>query len=258
MARYFPDLLEAFGEIPADQLSEAMIVAYANERYPTRTGISKNLATFQPISAVLHEAAHAGLCKPRRFRRFPGRSEKVRAAPERVIVEFLQRSRKLDLVAIVLLLSTTAARCIDARRLEWDDIDLDHGRALLRHTKNGDDRMVFFGQALAEILRRLEGDGRSAPFPWKQTSAVNRALQEEFARLDLPYYSCHKLGRHAFAERFLREGHTIKELKEVGGWRSMQVVEERYGHLEDGYITDLKREQAQRFDHLLPSRSEYY
>jgi site-specific recombinase XerD len=48
----------------------------------------------------------------------------------------------------------------------------------------------------------------------------------------------HKIGRHAFAARLLRQGKTLKEVQEAGGWskKSYRLLAEIYGQLEQSAV----------------------
>lgn len=59
-----------------------------------------------------------------------------------------------------------------------------------------------------------------------------------------PYMSSHKLGRHAFAARLLAEGKSLKFVAEAGGWKSINIVSEKYGHLERSAVDDRLREST--------------
>jgi len=54
----------------------------------------------------------------------------------------------------------------------------------------------------------------------------------------------HQIGRHAFAARLLKQGKTLKQLQEVGGWSvdSMTMIARVYGHLETGATDTAVRE----------------
>lgn len=59
----------------------------------------------------------------------------------------------------------------------------------------------------------------------------------EIASMSVPYFSPHKLGRHAFATRLLRDGFSLKYVQEAGGWKTIEVVANTYGHLEQKEVT---------------------
>jgi hypothetical protein len=60
--------------------------------------------------------------------------------------------------------------------------------------------------------------------------------------LAIDYYTSHRVGRHAFAARLLAEGKSLRFVMEAGGWATIQIVAETYGHLERSYVDDALRE----------------
>ena len=67
--------------------------------------------------------------------------------------------------------------------------------------------------------------------------SVNQAIERACQRAGVPYLSSHKVGRHAFAARLLRAGHSLKLVQEAGGWRVARMVSDHYGHLERSQIS---------------------
>jgi site-specific recombinase XerD len=57
-------------------------------------------------------------------------------------------------------------------------------------------------------------------------------------RAELPVMTSHQVGRHSFAARLLRQGKTLKEVQEAGGWskKSYRLLAEIYGHLEQSAV----------------------
>jgi integrase len=41
----------------------------------------------------------------------------------------------------------------------------------------------------------------------------------------------HEIGRHAFAKRILEAGESTLTVKDAGGWKTLRMVDEYYGHL---------------------------
>jgi site-specific recombinase XerD len=78
-------------------------------------------------------------------------------------------------------------------------------------------------------------------FGFRSSQGFNKALRRACEAAGLPYLSGHKIGRHAFAARLLAAGHSLKVVKEAGGWASMKVLEENYGHLELSQVHEAMR-----------------
>ena len=71
--------------------------------------------------------------------------------------------------------------------------------------------------------------------------ARSAAIERVCRKAGLPYLSSHKVGRHAFAARLLAQGQSLKLVQDAGGWATIQVVSEIYGHLEQQAIDDAVR-----------------
>jgi integrase len=92
--------------------------------------------------AIFRYAAKRGKCSPLLVERFDVKRIVKRRTASWEWMEKFTETAKPKLVALTLFLATTAARIGDALSLEWSDVDLDAGTALLRDTKNGEDRLV--------------------------------------------------------------------------------------------------------------------
>lgn len=242
MARFMPKLIEDLGDKRCSELTSAFVRDYAIARLPDTKGCTKNTVVVEPIRAVLRQGAFDNICAMPAIKSFEDDRSKVKGAPSKVVEEFIARCPDLRLRTTVALIYSTGARCIDAVRLLSEDIDYDAGTALLRETKNGDDRTIQIG-ALATLLRSFEHAKNGTVFGWHDTRHVNNRLAAACSKLGLPYFSSHKIGRHAFAEGHLADGFTVQEVAKMGGWKDPSVVAKRYGHLEQSRLDANVRER---------------
>lgn len=148
-----------------------------------------------------------------------------------------EKSEWPALRALVLLGLTTGARRGELISLRWSDVDLKTGRALVRDTKNGEQRTLpLTGKAL-EALRelKLQGSARSEhvfsnpsgfPGPFEHFdshwyAAVERAGISDFHFHDL---------RHSTASMLAAQGASLLEIADVLGHKTLAMVK-RYSHL---------------------------
>jgi integrase len=245
MAKHFPKLLEDLGDKRCSELTNKFVRDYAIARCPDLKGCSRNAIVIEPVRAVLRRAAFDELCAMPAIETFPNDRSKVKGAPPKVVEEFISRCSDVRLRTFVALIRTTGCRAIDALRLRSEDIDYDVGTALFRKTKNGNERSAPVAALLA-LFRSFEHDTSGTVFPWRDARHVNGLIETECKRLGLPYFSTHKLGRHAFAEANLAEGRTTQEVAKMGGWDDPSVVARRYGHLEKGRLdAEVRDKQAE-------------
>lgn len=200
-----------------------------------------------PAKAILNHAARRGWCEPPRF-------EKVRAAGKRT--DWMSPAEALAMIdaaterfrPMLVFLLGTGARVGEAIDLEWADVDLRHGRAVLRATKNGDDRQVELVPAVTSALLALHGDGmaRVGPVfltdkgkPYRATDdarsgatggQIKRAFAGALDRAGIrrPFTPHHT--RHTWASWFHCLHRDLIRLRQEGGWRTT-VMCERYAHL---------------------------
>jgi integrase len=125
-------------------------------------------------------------------------------------------------------------------------VDFDRSEALLTITKNGRPRKV----ALAEpVMRALQALATASPaagpvFGYADRWSARNAIVRASRRAGVEYLSSHKIGRHAFAARLLRDGHSLPVVTAAGGWASSSMVSQVYGHLEQSHVDDAVRGAA--------------
>jgi site-specific recombinase XerD len=97
------------------------------------------------------------------------------------------------------------------------------------------------------VFHLIGGAGRGSLFGFASRYTANQALKRVCQRHGLPFYSFHKAGRHSFASRLLREGKSLKFVAEAGGWASIKMPAEIYGHLEKSDIEQQVKESQERW-----------
>ncbi|MEM7777928.1 MAG: tyrosine-type recombinase/integrase [Pseudomonadota bacterium] len=129
------------------------------------------------------------------------------------------------------------ARVTEACNLRVRDIRWE-GYALLTHTKNGTARLVRLTRLMLQaldVLCRDKGPNERV-FGYAGRDGVNKALRRICDAAGIQYLSSHQCGRHTFSARMLRQGESSMVLKQAGGWKSLSVVDETYGHLERSQV----------------------
>ncbi len=122
----------------------------------------------------------------------------------------------------------------------WDDVDLERTQVLLRETMNGTSRVADLAAPVSIALQAIRSS-MPAPaarvFGYAARWSVNQAIERTCKRAQAPYMSSHRIGRHAFAARLLRDGHSLKLVQEAGSWKAALMVSDHYGHLEKSQIS---------------------
>lgn len=132
------------------------------------------------------------------------------------------------LAALIRFALATGCRAREITGLEWNRVDLDRRTAWLNRTKNGTPRGVPLNADAVAVLQEQMGKHeqfcftyRSQPIRWDLTNtawvnAVKKAGLEDFRFHDL---------RHTWASWHRQAGTSCDELKDLGGWKSRNMVD---------------------------------
>lgn len=219
-------------DISAGTLRQAAI-----DIYPNAAAATRNRQVIIPVQAVINHNAELQLCPPIRVKRFP--VERKEKTP--VTVEWIRAfatKAPAHLAALALFMFGTGARISEALRLRWEDVNLQKGTALLKQTKQRNERVArLHPEVVAAMadLKRYQGRG---PFFYLNRSAGIKAWQNACKRAGLPVLSFHSC-RHGFATTLLQRGVDVVTVAKRGGWKTPRHVFETYGHAsEDASVVD--------------------
>ncbi|HSR81655.1 MAG TPA: tyrosine-type recombinase/integrase, partial [Hyphomicrobiaceae bacterium] len=141
---------------------------------------------------------------------------------------------------LILYLSLGAPRASEVCRVKDEHVDWEARKVLLPRTKGGP-RQVVLPPLVYDTLLSLRG--RTPLFGCQDRWSVNRALTRACKRAGVPRLTSHKIGRHSFAARLLKQGHSLKHVQEAGGWSvaSMAMLARTYAHLEQSAVEQAVR-----------------
>jgi len=153
---------------------------------------------------------------------------------ERLLAEASEPARTIILVGIYAGLRVRS----EALTLQKADVDLQRKTLTVQsaHAKNGETKTVPLSSELIEPLKLqmkrsqseyvfVKADGIT---PLKE---IKTAFYAACRRANLKDVTPHVL-RHTFASRLVMNGADLRTVQELGGWKSMSMVE-RYSHLSD-------------------------
>ncbi len=122
----------------------------------------------------------------------------------------------------------TGCRAREITGLEWSRVDLVRRTAWLNHTKNGTPRGVPLNHDAVQVLEEQIGKHeqfcftyRGKPIRWEVS---NTAWRNAVAKAGLGDLRFHDL-RHTWASWHRQMGTSCDELKELGGWKSRNMVD---------------------------------
>jgi integrase len=185
----------------------------------------RRLVARNPVSDIARKK------EPRGRTRFL--SDEERAA----LLSACAKSEWPALRALVLLAITTGARKGELTSLRWADVDLKAARALVRETKNGEQRTLPLAGKALEALRelKLQRAARSE-FVFAQPSGAPCAYihfdahwYEALEVAGITNFHFHDL-RHTTASMLATHGASLLEIADVLGHKTLAMVK-RYSHL---------------------------
>lgn len=153
------------------------------------------------------------------------------------LLEACEKSDWPALHTLALLAITTGARRGELIGLKWVDVDLKKGRALVRESKNDEQRVLPVAGKALDALRelKLQNSARSDfvfpqpsgfPGPYEYFDAHWRAALEAAG---ISGFRFHDL-RHTCASMLAAQGASLLEIADVLGHRTLNMVK-RYSHL---------------------------
>lgn len=197
-----------------------------------------------PVAAVLNHAARRGWCDPPRFERAKAggkRTDWMTPAEAEAMIEVAAEHLK----PLLTFLFCTGARLGEALALDWANVDLQHGRAVLRDTKNGDDRVLDLPPravaALASLVLAREGSvfrhrGATAYRRRGAASApgyggqIKRGWATAARLAEIKRHTHPHIARHSWASWHYAAYRDLLRLRTDGGWRTVAMCE-RYAKL---------------------------
>mgnify|MGYP001606871856 CR=1 FL=1 len=244
--RFLPPIMDQFEGKRLKDMTPIEVSAFSLARYGHLAPLTVKRELYTPLNAVMRAGHKAGLCPLIVFESPKGKRKPVTYADDQWLRLFLETAFP-RIALTVLFLTLTGARVTEACNVKVGDLDLARGFAVLRKTKNGKSRKVLLAPRLAEaignwVIEQRLGSADDPVFGYSGRWSVNQAIERVCVKAGIPYLSSHKVGRHAFAARLLTEGKSLRMVQEAGGWGSIQIVAESYGHLEQSLIDEALRE----------------
>lgn len=244
--RYLEPLILRWGNMRLASITPTEVSRAARELYPNHSPATTKRQFYTPLNAVMKAASKGNMAPLVRFDPPKIPRHQVVYADDRWLGIFYQHAG-FQIAVTVLFMTLTAARVTEACRLAPEDVDLDRAEAILRKTKTGRSRRVALPPILVDGLRTAmkvcakEINGKVRVFGYANRWSVNQAIERACKRAGLPYLSSHQVGRHAFAARLLAQGRSLKLVQNAGGWASIQLVGDVYGHLEQSAVDEAVR-----------------
>ncbi|MGH8301310.1 MAG: tyrosine-type recombinase/integrase [Steroidobacteraceae bacterium] len=164
-----------------------------------------------------------------------GRARFVTDEERTELLDACAKSEWRPLHTLVLLAITTGARKGELIRLEWSDIDLKNGRALVRETKNGEQRTLPLAVKALDALRelKLQNSARGEhvfpqpsglPGPYEHFDTHWYAALEATGIRDFHFHDL----RHTTASMLAAQGASLLEIADVLGHKTLVMVTNQF------------------------------
>lgn len=159
-----------------------------------------------------------------------GRDRRLSESEWETLLTECKASGNTWLLPAVRLATATAMRQGELLSLRWPDVDMKHKIALLRKTKNGEERAVPLSKVSITILKELtkSKDGLVIPQPRR---TIYGAFKRAAARAGINDFTFHDLRHEALSRLAERGDFSVLELAAVSGHKTLQMLK-RYTHLQ--------------------------
>lgn len=230
------------GVIEADKLASMNIKSITSAEVAAFR--DRRLATVKPItarhdlctlSAVFEHARlewSYAITNPVRGIRKPsmghGRERRLEGDEEQRLLAELHKCRSPWIAPLFLFSIETACRRSEALKLQWADVDLSKRIAVLRGTKNGDNRVIPLSSKAVKVLTALPRDLKGHVFPVPMPT-VRSAFEYARERANIKDLRWHDL-RHEAVSRLHELGLSTVEVASISGHKTLACLA-RYSHM---------------------------
>lgn len=234
-ARFLDPIERYFGEMAVADVTNAVMRSASNALYPGASPATIRRQLYTPLKAAINAAASEDMCAMPRLKAPKGgaqRTDFFTPAQLDAVITALAGEPNGYLAPLVTFLVGQGARMGEALTLDGTDVHLDMKMAILRNTKNGEERRITLVPRVVAALsvlptlgvpgalfRRLDG------FPFRSGQDNGGQIANPFKRavvacgLDPTRFTPH-VCRHSWATWFYAQTRDVLRLKDEGGWKS--------------------------------------
>lgn len=234
-ARFLEPLERFFTDSLVSEVNNALMRKAANALYPEASPATIRRQLFTPVKAIINHAAGEDLCSAPKLKSPTGGNKRtVFFTPEQAdgLITALASEENGFLAPLATLLIGQGCRMSEALTLDGTDVHLDHKMAILRDTKNGEERRITLIPRVIAALSTLPTIGVSGPlfrrldgYPFRSGKDNGGQIRRPFERavksveLDPVRFTPH-VCRHSWATWFYAQTRDVLRLQDEGGWKS--------------------------------------
>lgn len=234
-ARFLNPIVDYFGDTLVSAIDAEVMRKAARDIYSNASSATVRRQLYTPVKAIINHCADEGLCTPIRLRSPKDGNKRTHfitpAQAERILLA-LAKERNRYIAALVTGLLGQGMRLGEALALDGTDVSLEHKYAILRNTKNGEERTItLIGRTIAAwsllptigkpgpLFRREDG----LPFPIRKNAGgqIAKPFRRAAAAAGLdPNVITPHICRHSWATWFYAQTMDVLRLRAEGGWKS--------------------------------------
>ncbi len=234
-ARFLANLDRFFADSLVSEITNAEMRRAANALYPGAAPATVRRQLYTPMKAILNHAAEEDLCPAPRLKSPSGGNKRtVFFMPEQAdaVIRSMLKEQNVYLAPLVTFLLGQGCRMGEALTMDGTDVSLENRIAILRNTKNGEERRVTLIPRVIAALSILPTIGEPGPvfrrldgWPFRSGKDSGGQIKAPFERavkaagLDGTKYTPH-VCRHSWATWFYAQTNDVLRLQGEGGWKS--------------------------------------
>jgi len=247
-ARFLEPIIKAIGNMPLANVTQVAVQQVVRDLYPEAKVPTVNRQVYTPILAVLNYAAGVDLCPKPSIKRPKGHTKTQQVdPPDDNWLSIILPHLKLRHQALVLLLTFHGLRIGEALARTPNDIDTRDWTLHIPDTKTGEPAVIKLAPPVVDAIQAIPNwREQKWLFGTCHDGGPRKALKSACAKAGVRYYGFHALGRHAFAMRAVRNGHSIKWLMQAGRWKTSAMPMKQYGRFERSEIDQDVRELSEK------------
>ena len=244
--RFLPPIIKTIGNLPLSEITQMTMQQLTHDLYPGSAPQTVNRQLYTPTLAVLNYAADAGLCPKPAIKRPKGhaRLRKVEM-PDDAWFALVLPQLSPQMRALVLLLTLHGLRVGEALARIPADLDTTQQpwKLHIPDTKTGEPAIIELSAPVSQAMSEIPNwRHQKWLFGTCYRGTVTKAVKAACQRVGVRYHGTHAIGRHAFAIRALRAGHSLKWVMQAGRWKDSAMPMKQYGHFENSEISrDVQR-----------------
>jgi integrase len=231
-ATYLVPLVRHFRDTLLKNINGGTIRSAARVLYPNCSPATWNRQVITPTRAVINHAAENGLGNHIRVKSFPELAP-VRRAVDRDWLDKFTKNVEPRIGALELLMHCTGARLGQAIALDWSKVDLARAEAIIPSAKRYPERLAHLTPEVVASLANLKSR-KGRVFGYEHRWSVYKPWKRACKAANIIYVPPHQAGRHTFAtEMIVRNNRDARTTAELGGWKSVKLLLDRYVHPEN-------------------------